>query len=55
MNTVPFFLNEVQQSFMETINKDIELYNQGKSYILNMISKGRQQGFTSFIKCLSIS
>lgn len=56
MNTVPFFLNEVQQSFMETINKDIELYNQGKKLHLKyMISKGRQQGFTSFINAYQLA
>ncbi len=49
-NTVPFFLNEVQQSFLDDINKAKDEYAAGKRSTLKfLVLKGRQQGFTSFI------
>jgi len=48
--TVPFFLNEVQQSFLDDINKAKDDYKAGKRMHLKfLVLKGRQQGFTSFI------
>ncbi|MDP9676270.1 hypothetical protein J2W97_002265 [Paenibacillus jamilae] len=49
-NTVPFFLNEVQESFLVDINKAKDEYRVGKRLHLKfLVLKGRQQGFTSFI------
>lgn len=50
LQTVPFFLNEVQHSFIADLNQAIEEYNQGKRLDLKFLTlKGRQQGFTSLI------
>ena len=55
-NTVPFFLNEVQQELIAKINEDIELYNQGKKLHLKyLLLKGRQQGMTSFINAYQLA
>lgn len=55
-NTVPFFFNEVQQELINTINKDIELFNQGKKLHLKyLLLKGRQQGMTSFINAYQLA
>lgn len=49
-NVVPFFLNEVQHEFIDTLNKAIEDYEKGLiTGISLLILKGRQQGFTTFI------
>lgn len=49
-NTVPFFLNEVQQSFLNDINQAKAEYAEGKRSTMKfLVLKGRQQGFTSFI------
>lgn len=54
--TVPFFLNAVQKSFIEHISKAIEDYKAGKRLHLNfMILKGRQQGFTSVITAYQLA
>ena len=54
--TMPFFLNEVQHEFMDTLNKAIQDYNAG---IINDISllvlKGRQQGFTTLVTAYQLS
>jgi len=43
--TVPFFLNDVQKSFIERLNGDISLYKAGKLIGLKyLVLKGRQQG-----------
>ena len=48
--TRPFFLNEVQQEFINTLNKAIDDYNKGKiTDISILILKGRQQGFTTVV------
>lgn len=55
-NTVPFFLNEVQQSFLSDINKAKDEYREGKRLHLKfLILKGRQQGFTSFITAYQLA
>lgn len=54
--TVPFFLNEVQQELIGIINNDIELYKQGKKLHLKyLLLKGRQQGMTSFINAYQLA
>jgi len=54
--TVPFFLNEVQRSFIADLNQAIEDYNQGKRLDLKfLVLKGRQQGFTSLITAYQLA
>ncbi|WP_110933264.1 hypothetical protein [Paenibacillus bouchesdurhonensis] len=56
MNTVPFFLNEVQRSFLNDINKAKEEYQKGERLHLKfLVLKGRQQGFTSFITAYQLA
>jgi len=54
--TMPFFLNDVQHDFIDTLNKAIEDYEAG---IINDISllvlKGRQQGFTTLVTAYQLS
>ncbi len=48
--TVPFFLNDVQKEFLDTLNQAIQDYNEGKiTEISLLILKGRQQGFTTLV------
>jgi hypothetical protein len=48
--TVPFFLNAVQQEFMQTLHKAKADYAAGKRLHLKfLVLKGRQQGFTTVI------
>lgn len=55
-NTIPFFLNEVQQSFLADINKAKDDYKEGKRLHLKfLVLKGRQQGFTSFITAYQLA
>lgn len=55
-NTAPFFLNEVQQDFVNTLNQAKEDYKNGKiTEIALLILKGRQQGFTSLITAYQLS
>lgn len=53
---VPFFLNDVQHSFIDTLNKAIEDYN---NHLITNISllvlKGRQQGFTTLISAYQLA
>lgn len=55
-NTVPFFLNEVQSSFIKTLNKAKDDYEKQKilSIKLNVL-KGRQQGFTTVITAYQLA
>jgi len=48
--TRPFFLNEVQREFVDTLNQAKRDYAEGKiTEISLMILKGRQQGFTTLV------
>lgn len=48
--TMPFFLNEVQREFIETLNRAIEDFNAGTLPDISLlVLKGRQQGFTTLI------
>lgn len=48
--TRPFFLNDVQKDFIETLNRAIEEFNEGlRTDISLLVLKGRQQGFTTLI------
>lgn len=53
---VPFFLNEVQHEFIETLNKAIDDYEKGLiTSISLLVLKGRQQGFTTFITAYQLA
>lgn len=55
-NLTPFFLNEVQHDFIDTLNKAIADY---KAHVIPSIKmlvlKGRQQGFTSLITAYQLA
>jgi hypothetical protein len=51
--TVPFFLNEVQQDFLQQLEKLKQKYPNKQKKIL--ILKGRQQGFTSLITAYQLA
>ena len=54
--TMPFFLNDVQHDFMDTLNKAIEDYEAGIiSDISLLVLKGRQQGFTTVVTAYQLS
>ena len=54
--TVPFFLNDVQQSFIDDLNQAIADYLAGTRIALKfLILKGRQQGFTSVITAYQLA
>lgn len=54
--TTPFFLNEVQQSFMNRLNTGIEEFkNRRRLQLKFLILKGRQQGFTSLITAYQLA
>jgi len=54
--TMPFFLNDVQHSFIDTLNKAIEDYNEGKiTDISLLVLKGRQQGFTTLVTAYQLA
>ena len=54
--TMPFFLNDVQHEFMDTLNKAIEDYNAGIiTDISLLVLKGRQQGFTTLVTAYQLS
>lgn len=54
--TMPFFLNDVQHEFIDTLNKAIEDFNTGKSTNISLIVlKGRQQGFTTLVTAYQLS
>ncbi len=55
-STVPFFLNDVQHSFIDLLNESIEKHRQGKLLHLRfLVLKGRQQGFTSVITAYQLA
>ena len=48
--TMPFFLNDVQHNFIDTLNKAIDDFEKGLiTDISLLILKGRQQGFTTVV------
>lgn len=54
--TVPFFINKVQQKFLNTLNQAIKDFKAGKRLNLKfLILKGRQQGFTSIITAYQLA
>ena len=54
--TVPFFFNEVQQDFVDTLNKAIRDYEEGRiTEISLLVLKGRQQGFTTLITAIQLA
>ena len=54
--TMPFFLNDVQHEFIDTLNKAIEDYNAGLiTEISLLVLKGRQQGFTTVVTAYQLS
>ncbi len=54
--TVPFFLNDVQQDFINDLNQAIEDFQAGKRLSLSfLVLKGRQQGFTSIITAYQLA
>ncbi len=54
--TMPFFLNEVQHDFMDTLNQAIEDFNNRKrTEISLLVLKGRQQGFTTLVTAYQLS
>ena len=54
--TVPFFLNDVQKSFIKDLNQAISDFKQGKRLHLKfLVLKGRQQGFTSLITAYQLA
>ncbi len=54
--TMPFFLNEVQQDFINTLNKAIDDFdNNVITDISLLILKGRQQGFTTLVTAYQLS
>lgn len=55
-NTVPFFLNEVQKTFIKTLNKAKEDYKKQKILAIKLnVLKGRQQGFTTVITAYQLA
>jgi hypothetical protein len=54
--TMPFFLNDVQHDFIDTLNKAIEDYEDGNiTDISLLVLKGRQQGFTTLVTAYQLS
>ena len=54
--TMPFFLNDVQHDFMDTLNKAIEDFENGViTDICLLVLKGRQQGFTTVVTAYQLS
>jgi hypothetical protein len=54
--TLPFFLNDVQHEFINTLNQAIEDFNKGKiTDISLLVLKGRQQGFTTLVTAYQLS
>ena len=53
---VPFFLNDVQHEFIDTLNNAIVEFNKGLiTEISLLILKGRQQGFTTLITAYQLA
>ena len=54
--TMPFFFNEVQQEFIDTLNKAIDDFDRGLMPNISIIVlKGRQQGFTTLITAYQLA
>ena len=54
--TMPFFLNDVQHEFIDTLNQAIEDYETGLiTDISLLVLKGRQQGFTTLVTAYQLS
>lgn len=54
--TMPFFLNDVQHEFINTLNIAIQDFNEGKiTDISLLVLKGRQQGFTTLVTAYQLS
>ena len=54
--TMPFFLNDVQHEFIDTLNKAIEGYESGEiADISLLVLKGRQQGFTTLVTAYQLA
>ena len=54
--TMPFFLNDVQHKFIDTLNKAIDEFKEGKiTNISLLILKGRQQGFTTVVTAYQLA
>jgi hypothetical protein len=54
--TMPFFLNDVQHDFINTLNKAKEDYEAGIiTDISLLVLKGRQQGFTTLVTAYQLS
>lgn len=54
--TMPFFLNNVQKDFINTLNDTIDEFNKGlRPEISLLVLKGRQQGFTTLITAYQLA
>jgi len=54
--TMPFFLNEVQHDFIDTLNKAIADFENGEiTDISLLVLKGRQQGFTTLVTAYQLA
>lgn len=54
--TMPFFLNDVQHSFIDTLNNAIRSFNDGDiTDISLLVLKGRQQGFTTLVTAYQLA
>ena len=54
--TMPFFLNDVQHDFINTLNRAIEDFNERRiTDISLLVLKGRQQGFTTLVTAYQLS
>lgn len=54
--TMPFFLNDVQHEFIDTLNKARKDFDEGKiTDISLLVLKGRQQGFTTLVTAYQLS
>ena len=54
--TMPFFLNDVQHEFIDTLNQAIADYESGLiTDISLLVLKGRQQGFTTLVTAYQLS
>ncbi len=54
--TMPFFFNEVQNDFLNTLNKAIQDFENGIiTKVSILVLKGRQQGFTTLITAIQLA
>lgn len=54
--TMPFFFNEVQRDFLNTLNKAKKDFEEGRiTDISLLVLKGRQQGFTTLVTAYQLS